>query len=63
MSQTSDEAATESGFNTDMNRVWHVRDARQELATQSAEDNMLRATRDTVQRQRRGGRMSGYLAI
>lgn len=54
MSQTSDEAATESGFN-----VWNALDvARQELASQRDEGNLLRATRRIFRRQRRAGLMA-----
>lgn len=59
MSQTSDEAATESGFNNVINCVWNALDvARQELASQRDEGNLLRATRRIFRRQRRAGLMA-----
>ncbi|XP_067445137.1 uncharacterized protein [Thunnus thynnus] len=59
MSQTSHEAAAESGFNNVIDRVWNARNvARRELASQMDEDNMLTATRNTFRRRRRAGPMT-----
>ncbi|XP_071326656.1 uncharacterized protein [Trachinotus anak] len=60
MSRTSDEAATESGFDNVISRVWNALDvARRELSSQRDENNILRATRNTFRRRRRAGRMTG----
>ncbi|XP_071326657.1 uncharacterized protein [Trachinotus anak] len=59
MSRTSDEAATESGFDNVISRVWNALDvARRELSSQRDENNILRATRNTFRRRRRAGRMT-----
>ncbi|XP_067455083.1 uncharacterized protein [Thunnus thynnus] len=56
MSQTSHEAAAESGFDNVIDRVWNALNvARRELASQRDEDNMLTATRNTFRRRRRAG--------
>lgn len=60
MSQTPEDTAAENSFDSVINRVWHALDvARQELAMQRNESNILSATRNAFRRRRRADPETG----